>query len=445
MYTFYRVYLTPRNGRLTYGDEIEITDEVRFDGLPSVRRSIDSTDYDVGVFKYDDVEIKALNRNGYFNDENDVRSIFPFGRNKAKVRVVFSNTDADTIVFKGLINEEATRLDPENDEITFRVLSLTSVIRNTNVSSGTIPDGTSVQTALASLLDVPTITAVLNYSLANNNPDYDFNIDVGSEFDNRRTSDAVNELLLASNSVMIIDGDDNIIIRNRDEDTTRDVLNLYGPFDIKQRTNITKLISYNTGMHRMFTAVKVNGQEERDAALITDFGYRQKVVALDFITTDSIEVAVAERLLEEFKAPKKELQVEVPTYVVRNAQILDRVSLSYPLRVKPIEDKFLPVIGSTVIGEVDMPLPDTYGSLSISSDIGFKIIEIVEDPQEFTTVLKLRQIGNDISDGLFNNPGSCLIGYARIDESAICGAGEDCDSFEVSAIGAALIGCTLVA
>ncbi len=445
MYTFYRVYMTPRSGRVTYGDEIDVSDYIRFDGLPSIKRSIDSTDFEIGVYSYDDLTLKALNVDGYFNDEYDSRSIFPFGRDRTKVRIVFSNTDEDTIVFRGLINEEATKLDPFGDQISFRVLSLDSVIRNTKVSSGAISNGTLAEAAIESILNVPTITSVLTFDASNINVDQNFAVEDGSEFDNKSTREVLNQLLLASNSVMLINDDQEIIIQSREADQVNDIFNLYGPFDIQQRTNIIRITNYNSGRHRMFTAVKVNSTEVADEDYITDYGYRQKKMTLGFVTSGSVASTIASRLMREFKVSKFELTVECPTYVVRDVELLDRVSFNYPLRVKPIAGKFLPIIGSTTIGDAEMPLPDTFGSLSIDPSIAFKVVEISENPKEFETTLKLRQIGVSLDDGQFNTPESCILGFAKIGDGVICAGGSVCDKYTPAIVGGGQIGCSEVA
>lgn len=445
MSTVYQVFLTPKVGLMEYGDEIDITDYVKFDGLPTIRRSIDSTDFAIGVYSYDDLSIRCINLNGYFNDEFDTRSIFKFKRDKALVRVVFQNSDGDTIVFKGLINDEATQADAEADDIVFRVLSLDSAIRTTKVSGGVVVTGAMVSDAIFAVLNVPEITAVLGISQLNINPDFDFEIEDGSVFDNETTRDVLNQLLFASNSVMLIDADDNVIIRDRSEDDTADPLNIYGPYDLRMRTNMIRLTNYNPGKHRRFTAIKVNDTEVSDDAFIEDYGYRQKKMEIPFVTTEALAEAIAQRILDEFKVNKIECNVEVPTYVARGVDLLDRVSLDYSLRIKPQAGKFLPVIGSTVIGDTEAPLPDTFGSLSVNPNIRFKVIEIRENPKDFETILKLRQTGTNFEDGYFDEPGSCIIGFARVGEGTICAGGSSCDTFEVANIGAAQVGCTLIA
>jgi hypothetical protein len=457
--TQYKVYMTPRNGLTTYGSEIDVSDRVSFDGVSNIRRAIDADDYDIGVYSYDDLEIKALNFDGYFNDEQDVRSIFKFGRDLTKVRVVFSQTEIDensetettTITFRGLINEEASRLNTETNQIFFKVLSLDSVLRNTQVSGGTISEGMSASQAFEAILDVPKITAVLGVDAANINPGTDFTVSVGSDFDNNTVREALNKLLLASNSVMLIDSSQDIIIRDRAEDDDTSIKNLYGPFDIYGRQNVSKLLDYNTGRHRMFTSIVINGIEKTDSAYAQAFGYRQKSTDLGFLddNVDGGDIAIAEvaqGLLDEFKTPKLECKIEVKTKYVKDVDLLHRVALNWPLRIKPATtSSFFPVIGVTKIADTSSPLPLTYGPISIPPNVAWKVIERVDNPKNFDTTLKLRQAGTSLEDGYFNFPGSSIIGYAVIGVATIGGTGDSADTWNPSVIGAARVGSTEIA
>jgi hypothetical protein len=438
----YQVYITPLTGENTYGDEVEVTDYVKDTSVSVIRRGLDSTDYDVGAFFYDDVTLTMLNVNGLFNDETDFRSMFPYSRDRAKVRIVYTDDDDETIAFRGLLNEEATRLDVTRDEIQVRVLSRDSIMRTVRVAGGTISSTATIQGAIFQILNQPEITAVLGLSLADINPNLDFTIDASSELENKSVRDALNQLLLVSNSVMYVDEDDNVIVTDREENEGQNILVLYGPYDLKRRQNIIDIKNYNLGKHRNFTAVKVNDTEVSVTGYVEAYGYRQKRISAPFITDAVTEEQVADRLAEEFKTPKVELEVTVPTRVARAVRLLDPVSIDHPLRVIPAAGKFLPIIGQAVVGDVLTPLPSRYGSISIAPEMGFKILEIKEDPKNFTTTLKLRQIGTDTGDGFFTSDDCAIVGYGVIGVATICGSGTDADQFNPSVIGAAQIGYT---
>lgn len=447
MSTVYKVLITPRTGPFTYGTQIDVSDHIDATGVGVIKKSVDSTDFDVGLFYFGDITLTGFNEQGYLNDPSDYRSIFfPFSRDLAKVDVIFSNEDGDTITFQGLINDAGTTYDVENEEVTFTVLTRDSVIRDDSVAGGTISDGMTIKAAFAAILNVPRITSVLTYSDANNNPYNNFTIDNGSAFDSMAKKDAIQQLLAASNSVMVIDSSSNIIIKNRNE-FANDPVNLYGKFDIYGRENILSIKNYNNGLQRMFTSVIITDSgnstqtEKANTALSATFGLRQKTFDFPFITDANTQAAVAQNILDTFAAPKIEMEVDVPTSVAIGLNLLDLVSVNYPLRLKPRGLGF-PVIGVTVIGDSNYPLPDTLGSIVIPDNLGFKIIEMTHDEQQFITTLKLRQIGVTLSDGVLNLPKNSRLGFAVIGDGIIGGTG--IQSFNPATIGGARIGTTLV-
>lgn len=455
----YRVYFTPltNSDSNTYGDEIEVTDYVKSAGVGQIRKSIDSSDYDVGVFTFSDLELTAVNLDGKFNDANDTRSMFMDTRDRCKVRVEFvqiesvrdtsgtilSEVETDTVTFRGLINDEATRLDVTKETIRFKVLSRDSVLRTTKVSGGVVGDAMLFSEAIFAILNVPKITSVLTVLEANIDVDLDLEIDDGSYFDDKGVKESLDELLFASNSCLLIDDAGVVTIRSRAADESTDALNLFGKNDLHYRENIIDLTDYNTGKQRMFTSFVVNDRETSNSVFVQAFGFRQKKITLDFMT-DTVKIdQIAAALVGEWKAPKIELKVRVATSVARDVQLLDRVSVSYPFRVKPQPGTFLPVIGVTKIGETDQPLPDIFGAIEIPARLKFKVLEIEDNVEKFTRTLKLRQAGTDLGDGNFDSPGSCaIIELTVIGESTICEEGDPCATWNPSIIGAAQIGCT---
>jgi len=450
--TFYTCFLTPliSDTGVYAATATDISDRIKEADLGNLKRSIDSGDYDVGVYVYGSINLKVNNEGGLFNDVSDSRSLFTASRNKAKIQFKYNEIDVDgvtvsTVRFEGLINDEATRANIEKDEIRFKVLSRDSVIRDTKVAGQAVPNGATAKAAIETILNVSDITNVLTFSAANINPDLNFIIDDGSKFDNLTTKKALDKLLLASNSVFVLDSSFNMIVKSRAEDATADVINLFGKYDIHGRENIGKIKGYTTGRHRQFTSVKVNDTEKSNTALVNDFGVRQKEITLDFITSTATETDIANRLLAEFAVPKIEFSVEVPTELVKDADLLDRISLNYPLRVVPFGgNRFFPTIGITKVGETTEPLPDTFGSIAISPNLAFKIISIKESTKKFFTELKLRQVGTTQSDGLYNVEGNAIIGFAVIGEAVIA-AGGDGNYWTNATLGAGRVGFTKVA
>lgn len=447
----YKVFFTPisQDDDNVYADEVDVSDRILLSGVGNIKQSIDASDYNIGVFTFSDLELKGFNFDGYFN-ENDRRSIFQSTRDRCRVRIVFrkaimtrgdggtvlDSTETDTVTFRGLINEEATRIELIRDQIRFKVLSRDSVLRTTQVSAGVINDGDLASSAIFSILNTPRITSVLSVSALNINPDLDVTIDDGGFFDSKGVKESLDKLLFASNSVLIIDDDGTIHVQSRAHDPDADPLLLFGKFDPLKRENIISIDNYNQGRHRAFTSVVVNQTQSTNTIFAQAYGLRTKTFDLPFITDTGTETDIADRVVDEFKVPKTEMEVTVATDLIRDIPILSPVSISYPLRIEPFPGTFLPVFSVTMFNDADAPFPLQFGSTSIDSRTGFKIIEIEHHPEKFTSKLKLRQFGIDLDDGFFNTPFNNHFSFAIFSLAEFGDNADTSDTWNPSVFGA---------
>lgn len=419
----YRVYVTPLYSSFVYGTELEISDYVE-NVSGTITQSIDSTDFSVGIFTYNDVQLTCDNATGKLSDQSDSRSMFAFSRDRAKIRIVFDQGDGSpTTTYRGVINDSATTINSDTDEIVLTSLGPDSVLVNSTISVGVVSDGMTITQALVAILNTGDIRSIMGFSLSNINPSNDIVIDDGSKFDNLNKKDALTKLLGASNSVLLIDDSLNIIVKDREQNPTSEIIFLYGRGDQFGRENIISIQNYNTGLQRVFNSALITGGTPSvsvDASgggsvsvsqvpqVGSDFNYtsealyglRQKALSTDFITDIDTLESIATGYVSEFSYPKIELEVTVPTDVVVNARLLDMVSVNYPLLVTPA-GKFLPVIGITLIGDPNSPLPYAKGAIVIDATVAFKIIEKKEDISTYQTTLKLRQVGVGANDGNF--------------------------------------------
>lgn len=404
--------LTPLTDVNTYGSEVDITDYIEEDGLPSVTTFIDSEDYDIGIFSYGSIQFTLDNEKGSFNDYSDPRSLFTYFRDLSKVRMVFrqyetlrnsegvvvSTVVTDTTLFKGLIRDEATRLDPASDRITMEALSLESIISNVRISPGAINDDSMTTTAFLEILDNTKVTSLLTVSSGNIDPDLNLTIDDGGFFDALSGLEAIKTLLTATNSVLLINADNEIVIRNRDVDSDLYTLELYGKNDIHGRENIISLSDYNNGFHRIANSIRSSRVESNDTGSIDEIGLRQKQIDFEFITTEGTLQTIADRILAEFLVPKIECKVRIPMSIGKSVSLLQRVTINMPLYIEP-SGTFLPVIGGADYGDAAAPYPIEIGSVEILPTTIFKVIEIEHDLAAMETTLKLRQIGTTHEDG----------------------------------------------
>jgi len=400
----YRVLITPLTSEGVYGTTVDVTQDIDMTDLiksfSNVKQEIDNGDYDIGIFTFGNITMNAINFRKRFNDQSEALSIFPYKRDRAKVLLQYRDKDNNKITrFKGLINEDATRMDLEKDTIRFKVLSQDSIFRQVRIPSGAIVQGDLFSDAIKKILNVPDITDVLTFSAANVNVNIDIAIDNGDVFSDTVVKDSLDQLLQASNSILFIDSTDNIIVTDRAENVP--LFALFGGGDILGRENILSVKNFNTGINRVFNSVKVGDTEvTTDDAWVQENGFRQKTFTFDFITTGSKEKQIADRISNHFRVPKMELEVVVKTEIVKQIRLLDLVSVSLPYKITPdIDDDRIAMYGVAMYG--DEHYANTSGAFKIDQNISWKVYSISENPRNFTTTLKLRQTGTESHDGYF--------------------------------------------
>jgi len=399
----YRVLFTPLRGANIYGDTVDVTADIDLTdfikSLGTIKREIDNGDYDIGIFTFGDITLSAINFNRKFNTPDDAKSIFKWRRDRCKVEIIFYDEDGNSSTrFKGLINDDATRLDFDKSLVRFKVLSLDSIFRQVSVETGAIVSGDLFSTAIKKILNVPEITSTLTYSAANVDVDLDLAIDDGEVFSAIPVKEALDNLLIASNSILFVDNADTIYVKARRESVTQ--FNLYGGGDIYGRENVIAVKEYNNGIQRAFSSIKINDNTvATSAAYVAEYGFRQKDFTIDFVNTISKEEQIAATILEEFKVPKPELEIEVFSHAVEGIELLDMVSLSVDYRIAPIDSSDIPLRGAAQRGAALRPR--TIGAYRILPKVKWKVVSIEEDPSKFTTTLKLRQSGTETHDGVF--------------------------------------------
>ena len=322
----YSVLMTPLVSKDTYGEtlniskDINVEDFIKETGISQIKREVDNGDFDFGAFVFGSINLTCFNFDGKFSSIDDSRSIFKFSRDRAKVTVNFYDgiSNTPTSSFYGLIDDRATTLNTKKQEIKFKILSNDSIINRVKVPAGSIADGSLISTAFKSILNLPEITAVLNYVESLINPKNDYVIDVGSVFDNLIVKDALDKLLLVSDSVLFVDQETfNIHIRSREFNPNSAVKNLFGAGDRFGRENIISLDKYNQGLQRAFNTITVGTITKTDLGYSELYGDNKKTITANFITNETTLSEVAQNLLDNWKVPKEEMEIELKTSEVR--------------------------------------------------------------------------------------------------------------------------------
>lgn len=364
-----------------------------------ILQQVDDGDFDIGVFTFDDVKIRLLcdtgsiETNGRYWDVNSPSSIFKYRRDLARVVVtLLDNEGLEVEQFKGLIDDTLTIEDYNNGYVDITVMSMAGIFNKNSVLGGSVRDGVTVKEALKGLLDRPQITNYLNYSDANMNPALDVVIDIGQKLDNKSYKDALNDLMVIAGSVLIIDVDDNIIVRDR-ADNSNTPHEYYNAGDALGRNNIIRLASYNTGVQRAFNKYEIEDTFKQDFAQSNQWGLREKELSVeDYITNEDTRNLIIDYYLTNFAYPKQEFQLQLETREAKAVNLLDLCKVGY-----------FPILKQNNTGQAfSFPdnMPSVLNKKVIADNIGFKVIAKQVNMDNYTTTLKLREIGIKAGDSI---------------------------------------------
>lgn len=396
----YQILLTPLINPDEYGETIDISKDIDISdfiingGINQISRELDQGDYDIGVFNYGSISMKVNNYDGKFNARSeDSRSLFPWNRDRAKVLInFFSPVGTISISFRGLLADKATRHNITNQTIKFVFLSTDSILQQDSVDDGAITNGMSFTDAFRVILDVPFVTNVLNYNQSDINPNLNLIIDDGSKFNTLLRKNAIDSLLSASNSVMIIDESNDIIIKDRSENmNTPHELFLNDQF---KRNNIDAIPSYNNGLQRMFNSVIVNNQELKNVISIKEYAVRQKSFSFNFITNDVTAQTIADAILLDFGFPKSEIDIIVETDFAKTIKFSDVATIDINHQLQKDDGVNLGIY------DIDSYNKSKYaievGSFKIDGRKKWKTIGFFENPKNYKTKIRFRDTGGII-------------------------------------------------
>lgn len=400
---YYKVIMTTRERYDEYGDQIditqdvELTDYIQAGGISTMKVEADDGDYTIGVFVIGSLTLKAVNHNGEFCDETNWRSLFPYSRDLTKIDVVYvDKTGTENTRFKGLITEDATKEDLLKSTTTFKVLNQQGILRKTTIFPGTVRKGMTFTEAFFGILNRPPITDILNFDINNINPQLDYTIDEELFFDGISAYEGVKALLQASNSVMTIDGSNNMIIRTRTANSNTPYA-FYNGADLYGRENIIDLKKYNTGLQRAYNTITIGDFTHIDEEFSLIHGGKQKEIDLPFITERRKSLLIAKAIVDEFKVPKYEMELTVRTEIVKDIDMFDLCTVELGRRVEEYRGEDIPLYEHSEYGTATYP--SEFGNLTLPSGMGFKVTAIRENPSNHTTQLRLRQIGITTGDG----------------------------------------------
>ncbi len=398
----YKIEITPVENSNGYASVVDVTEYVKEAGISDISIRSDSTDFDVGVYTYDKVDITFINFNGWFSDINQGSTIFKFGRDRAKVTIYYRDTTRTYIeVFKGVINDEFTQQNFDSNTVKVMALSYDSIFRKLNAIVGTVATGQTITSALTSLLNRPSVTNVINFDIAKITPLLDITIDETEILSNVSFKQALDRLLAISCSVLFIDETNTIVVRSREHNAGVQA-SFYNWGDEYGRNNIISVNNYNTGVQRAFNLFKIGDNiSALNQASINKNGLREKTLSdiERIITDDTKRQLVVDTYINTFSNPKIEFELKVRSELAKDLKLFDLVTVDY--KQKPLKKDKATIVYSGVLPlTANYNMPNLAEGQKIRGDMGFKIIEKKINVDNFITTLKLREIGTGAGDSL---------------------------------------------
>ena len=194
----------------------------------------------------------------------------------------------------------------------------------------------------------------MNYINTNITVGYNNVIDNAEQFTDQNTRTVLDALLNASGSVFRVDKNNNMIVSPRVV-TSKPALALYGGGNLLQQNNIIKMQNFNDGLQRTFNTFVINKITSQDQGYINRYGAEIKNFTFDFITQETTSQGIGAYLLNEFKDPKNEVEITVPTNTAKDSEILDPVTVSLKKNAIGWEDKRVPIAGVAIAGSDYVP------------------------------------------------------------------------------------------
>lgn len=406
----FKVYIKPFDVSGNYQDDfIDISSDVL--KITDIKEDLDSTDYDVGVFRINKLKITVRNDHGRFSAPPNDRSILNFKTKDTLVKVTWNYraeplcvgffkagqcgpTGTEVEVFKGVISELTAASDIEEQNINFDVLSFTSLFDQVNAPFSDITNGDSFSDVFYTLLNQSKITDLLTVDPSNINPGLDQAIDDKSPMEEKTVKELFSKgtsLLLLSQSVLTTEND-TITIKTRDPSNDLKY-SFYGPASELGKENIIDIKEYKDGVNlvRNYWTWNDTSLVAQDTTSVSKLGIQKKEISSEILTNTTKRQNLLDALRDDFSAEKKELTLVAPlTYDVLDLNLLDRVNIDYPTIYFPADDNPLPRWGSVKWGEFRWPIGSFELTLSPSTE--FKIIARKVKTKDETIEFKLKEI-----------------------------------------------------
>ena len=278
------------------GNYVDITDRLVGNRV-QIRVSIDKSDYESGVPTIPAVALEVWNGDGYFDDggsDHETPLFAQGGRGGSRVRIQWQGNT----IFTGVLYETAAKLDVISGKLSLVALSDLDSSRRASVAVSRIPDNSTPETAIATLVnDIPEIQSageIVVPPRLRNNPV----IGNGGYFSGRSVWEVLRTLGEAFSVLIYIDDDGRLAAIPSYETTDEDALQIFDPLTAKIESGIKRIVN------QVEVSYAAGGETERlvrgNVQSIQRFGESKRTInGENWITemraADAIALNIAER------------------------------------------------------------------------------------------------------------------------------------------------------
>lgn len=403
----FKVYVKPFKEDGTYETEwLDVTEDVELQGVTAMKQSLDNNEYDIGIFKNSGVTLTLTNIAGKYSDVGEPGTIFNFRRSNSLIKITWQVMSYDLIcgffeagnvalseevvAFEGLLDDTALKQEAEDQNLKFKVLGKESILGEVLVPFSSIANGDTFEELLFTLLNQTAITSVLTVSALNIDCDTNVAVDAVASLENKTVREAINLILLYSNSVLYVVDD---VVHVSPRDATADLIKtFYGQGAIYGIENILDLSDYRKGLNRVFNFVtwKDTTLVSSDATSLEDYGVRKKEIDTPLITDTTKRQTILDAIKVEFRNPKREVILRAPIdYETIALNVLDKIAIDYPnIAINDTAD--IPLWDLALWDSARYPfevLP-----IAIEASARFKILSKDIDPSNHEMIFYVREV-----------------------------------------------------
>jgi len=404
----FRVYIKPFQPDGTYAaDYIEVTRDVIAGQLGAIQETIDKDNYEVGLFRFNQFTLALTNFDGTYSEVGDSTTMFSYKRSDSLVKITWQIVDDITQcgnaicgeailsdekdIFFGLLNDESLSLGAKEQILNFSVLGLESIFERVEVPFASINNGDLLSAALLTMLDQPVITTLMAVSGATINLGTDLTIDDKSTLENKTVKEALDEILLSSNSILYVrDGILHISDRTASASLSQ---TFYGQAAVDGIEDLLKIEKIRNGLNKLYNYWTWSGSTNvaEDTASVTQYGVKKSTVKGDIITDGTKRNTVLGSLRDEFSTLRQEMMITVPfDYSTLELYILDRIAIDYPTVFIPGDENPLPQYDVSLYDVAVYPIAKW--TLEIDANDRYKILGRKVDFKKQTITFKIKKI-----------------------------------------------------